>query len=356
MGITQSTESEVVVKEVQPTTIQNVSIEKTDWDVNNFKIEDDSLEITLNKNQAIVANVDSIVYMNDKIDILPLNINPNYVEGVKKPVEAAAEGATLPEGVTEAVEGATLPEGVPEAAAEGVPVAEMALEAEGASPQVGGGFPVKINMQTIYSHDDQGDIKFSSPIVGQIKQIDVKQGESLYVIKSGLFGYTYQLKVDGFTPDINSIYEYNVQKGLNFINITNPQELTEYVWIYGFGKVEEHTVEAGSVLKIPIEKLLAIKNTLKYSIERKGENVFIYFTGPITFYTHSKSAMGLYTNSKTVLLSQLPEGKKDYPIEIPKPVAVATKGGRRMFRNERKQIERQNDPIKAYDDLMKFIG
>lgn len=336
MGATLSTEQTVVKEVTTEQTVNNkpqsnsqetLDIEKTEWDEGQFTIENGSLKIKLDANQAIVANIDSIVSMTNNIELHPLKITPNYVESVKK----AAGEAPVAEGEVS-----------------GAP------PSEGEAPEQKGGAPVKLNYGTISSKQDTQEVTISPPIIADIKQEMIKPGDSLYVIKSGLLAYTYGLNVDinSLTSDVSNIYEYTSDKGLVFIEITNKTDLTEYVWIYGFGNIEEYTDK-----KIPIEKIVAIKEK-RYTIERKGENIWISVPDGNTVYTHSKSAMSLYINSKAALLGQVPEGKKDFPIAVPQPAQTVepVKGGRRMFRNERRQIQKLNDPEETYKDLMKFIG
>lgn len=324
MGGTISTEK-TVVKEVTtevsntPQAQQTLDIERTEWDEGQFTIENGSLKIKLDANQAIVVNIDSIVSMTNSIELHPLKITPNYIESAKK----VAEG--------------------PPPAAEGevAPVEEKK-----------GGAPVKLNYGTIRSKENSGEVTISPPIIADIKQVTIEPGKSFYVIKSSLLAYTFGLEVTGLTSDVTNIYEYTSDKGIAFIEITNKTKLPEYVWIYGFGNIEEYNSK-----KIPIEKLVAIKEK-RYTIERQGENIWISVPQGNTVYTHSKSGMSLYMNSKTTLLGQVTESKKDFPIAVPQTAQTVepVKGGRRMFRNERRQIQKLNDPEETYKDLMKFIG
>lgn len=314
---------------------ETLDIEKTEWDKEQFTIENGSLKIKLNANQAIVANIDSIVSMTNSIELHPLNITPNYKESAKKSAPAVEEE-------------------VPPTAAEGE-VPPPPVEGQQVPPPIEeqkGGAPVKLNYGTISSKEDTQEVTISPPIIADIKQVSIEPGKSFYIIKSCLLAYTFGLEVTGLTPEVSNIYEYNAESGLLFIEITNKTKLPEYVWIYGFGNIEEYNSK-----KIPIEKLVAIKEK-RYTIERQGENIWISVPEGNIVYTHSKSAMSLYMNSKAALLGQVKESKKDFPIAVPQTAQTVepVKGGRRMFRNERRQIQKLNDPEETYKDLMKFIG
>lgn len=333
----------------------------------------DILNVTLNKNQIITVNSGSIISKDSSIEI---------IDTINAPANAPANPST------------------------------------NYSDGQFGGAEIEGNMITLKSNEDNVKTKISLPFTGCIKQIDVKPGDSYKIVRAGLLAYTSGITVDNSDYNLYNIYELDNDKEIIFteiINNSNNSDKTEYIWITGFGAIELNKESAdvddalvrstNKTVEIDIDNLLAIKTTGNYniSVEYKANKNKVYFkyTPSTEIYTHSKSGLTYYNNSKIALLKNIEalvaNGTTfDYTIESfapPAPLAPMDneeqklqelqgqqgqrmqpmhpmhpmppmqpmppqQGGykRKMFKNEKRQILDSMDPYKNLNNLIKFIG
>ena len=347
----------------------------------------DILNVTLNKDQIITVNSGSIISKDSSIEL---------INTINAPANAPAN-----------------------------PNANLNANGNYSDGQFGGA-EIEGNMVTLKSNEDNVKTKISLPFTGCIKQIDIKPGDSYKIVKGGLLAYTSGITVDNSDYNLYNIYELDNDKEIIFteiINNSNNSDKTEYIWITGFGAIEFNKESADAAdaadaalasstnktVEIDIDNLLAIKTTGNYniSVEYKADKNKVYFkyTSSTEIYTHSKSGLTYYNNSKIALLKNIEalvaNGTTfDYTIESlappqmpssplaplapmdneeqklqelqelqeqpmqpmqPMPPQQGGYGGgggykRKMFKNEKRQILDSMDPYKNLNNLIKFIG
>jgi len=407
------------VSNVIKTIYSDEKLEKTDWanvDETTVKIENkgtgnDLLIFNLKKTQAIVGNIESIVYINNNVKLLPENVvfksdsvapsapvppppppsepappSPPEPEMVQQPPPPPSEPPTEPapppeqeivEPETQIVEETKTEEVMPEKELNEEPKEKEPIR-ENEVKEIKGGVTkaaMLIKMGTFYAENDNAQVTLCAPYSSSIEQVQINPYESWNIIKSGLLAYTKDLTVTGTQGNINNIFEIN-KNGIVFTQVKNDSDVAELIWLNGFGTIQYQKIETDSdTFTIPIDKLLAVKYNTPYTIKKEGGEIFITFGGGSEFYTHSKNGLSYYVYSKNYLLETLDEGftlqvKKieSRPAQEPRGLPassdefVAVGGmkiggkGRKLFKNEKKLIRELEDPNAQYENIMKFIS
>ena len=324
----------------------------------------DILVVTLNENEAIVANKDFIYYMDSGIVIksentIDIDTQPSEPLPEKKPVDLSLgqdqdQGQDQIPVLDEDADitmnpkldmGITMNEN---------PVANtVVLPPELKTAQTGGDIISKtIEMVTLYAtSDNQSKIRLCSPFSSDIEEISLKTNNYVYIIKSSLVAYTKGLIAENTTGSYENIYEFRENDGFSLIKIKNTDiGITHKVWISGFGIITKHTIKENETMEIDIDKLLTFGNG-KYTLRREDNRVIITFTGPMEFYSHSKSGLTYYRTSKAALLANtsINNNNREYNLA---EIVNTQKGGQSQIRKPFKN----DNTDKHLHDLLKFVG
>jgi len=351
---------------VEPVNDDSIRLIKIDWgNISPDKISidkqgsgNDILVVTLNLNEAIVTNKDFIYYMDSGIVIKPENTNFNAIDAAPlSPELLSGENTnTLEKDFDMTPEadlnlGKTLGMDLPNSNPNPNPnTQKQALELE----QIGGDIIDKtIEMATLYATEDNATIRLCSPFSSDIEEITLYKNNYVYILKSSLVAYTKGLIAENTKGSYDNIYEFRENDGFSLIKIKNTDSnITHKLWISGFGIITKHILQDQKTMEIDIDKLLTFGNG-KYSVRRENNRVIIIFTGPMEFYSHSKSGLSYYRTSKAALLANKNiNNNKEYNLA---EIVVNTQIGG-QFKNIEHKPFKNNNTDKHLHDLLRFVG